>query len=459
MFTFESEGIVYISKWDYLIFPIYFILFYIITGKYKNNHILTDDRYKYFRRALAIKIIGGFIFNLIYYFYYQGGDTGDYYKSCLAIGRMAFINPIVSITTIFGDNGMTNWIWYVNNDLITPCWSHYFYKPPEFMVSQLSSIFVFIGSVHLFPGTLVLDCFLFIGLWKFYLMCTTYYPHLKDKLAIPIFFLPSVVFWSSGIMKDGWCLSAACWFTVNVYKIFIKREKVFPNILMMIINAFIIISIKPYIMAALMPSSLLWIFYSPLQRIENSLLRTVVAPAFVVLGIAAGAIGFMLISANLGAYSSIQKISEKAKGTRDDLVRGEQYGKNYYDIGSFEATPSGMIKKAPKAIMAGLFRPFLWEARNPVMLITGIENMIILLVFIYIIIRVGVIRFLKVCTSEPLLLFMVVFSIVFAFSVGISAANYGAMVRYRIPATFFFVSVLFILWEKMNLIKKEREMQ
>ena len=156
-------------------------------------------------------------------------------------------------------------------------------------------------------------------------------------------------------MKDAWCLSCACWFTVNIYKIFIKKEKVYSNIIMMIINAYIIISIKPYIMAALLPSSLLWIFYSPLQKIQNTLLRSIVAPAFIIIGIGAGALGFMIISTNLGSYSSIQKISEKAKGTRDDLVRGVQYGENYYDIGSFEASPSGMLKKAPQAIMGVLF--------------------------------------------------------------------------------------------------------
>jgi hypothetical protein len=38
-----------------------------------------------------------------------------------------------------------------------------------------------------------------------------------------------------------------------------------------------------------------------------------------------------------------------------------------------------------------------------------------------------------------------VFSIFFAFALGITTANFGALVRYKIPSVPFFLSMLFIL--------------
>jgi hypothetical protein len=98
------------------------------------------------------------------------------------------------------------------------------------------------------------------------------------------------------------------------------------------------------------------------------------------------------------------------------------------------------------ATVAGLFRPFIWEARNPVMVISALENLVLLLLSLYLIARSGPIVFGRGVVSEPLVLFSFLFSITFAFSVGLTTSNFGALVRYKIPSIPFFLSSLIILY-------------
>ena len=65
----------------------------------------------------------------------------------------------------------------------------------------------------------------------------------------------------------------------------------------------------------------------------------------------------------------------------------DYYGGNSFDIGEFDASAVSMLSKAHLAISAALFRPFLWEARNPVMLMSAIENTLLLIFSIYILIK------------------------------------------------------------------------
>jgi hypothetical protein len=145
----------------------------------------------------------------------------------------------------------------------------------------------------------------------------------------------------------------------------------------------------------------------------------------------------------LGQYA-LDNVLEKAVVTYKDL-KADYYGGNTFDIGEFEATIPSMISKIPEAIAAGLFRPFLWEVRNPVMLLSGIEGMVLIILTIRILWKMRIIGIVRYLTKNHLLVFALIFSLFFAFSVGISTSNFGSLVRYRIPVLPFYVGSLFIL--------------
>jgi hypothetical protein len=62
--------------------------------------------------------------------------------------------------------------------------------------------------------------------------------------------------------------------------------------------------------------------------------------------------------------------------------------------------------------------------------------------------KVGPRKIYTQVSKEPLLIFSVVFSIFFAFSVGLTTSNFGALVRYKIPAVPFYLSAMLILYQR-----------
>ncbi|MFO7790848.1 MAG: hypothetical protein R6V32_09770, partial [Bacteroidales bacterium] len=106
--------------------------------------------------------------------------------------------------------------------------------------------------------------------------------------------------------------------------------------------------------------------------------------------------------------------------------------------------------KFPQAVTAGLFRPFIWDGASVFMLLSGLENLILLLLTLYIILRIGPFRFFRQMAEDPFLLFCFVFAVILAFFIGLTTANFGALVRYRIPLLPFFVFALMKIYLAYN---------
>jgi hypothetical protein len=81
------------------------------------------------------------------------------------------------------------------------------------------------------------------------------------------------------------------------------------------------------------------------------------------------------------------------------------------------------------------------------MLLAAIENTILLLLTLFLLVRVGFRKVYTLIQNQPLLVFSLVFSIFFAFAVGLSTSNFGALVRYKIPAMPFYASAILILYQ------------
>ncbi|NTW32845.1 MAG: hypothetical protein HGB12_09505 [Bacteroidetes bacterium] len=438
---------------DYGVILIFLFIIFFAAMSHQNKNIDSNPAYKYFISGLFFKIFCGFGLCTVYTLYYGGGDTHAYFISSKAMVNVLLQKgPEPFFRLLLGDQSNQAYAFDSYTGLV-----FYWHDIQAWTIIRFTSIFTIFSFKSYYTATLLLDVCAFVGVWKLYLTFTEIYPDYKNKLAIGILFVPSIVFWGSGIMKDTFTLSAACWLTHNFYKIFIKKENIFSNICLMIINIYIIISLKPYIIVALLPGILIWISFNYVKSVENKILRTLFTPFLIVFGFGVGAITLTAFSGSLGDYANIQSASKKAQITQQDLLRSDAYGANNYDLGSYEATPTGMIKKAPMAILTVLFRPFLWEAKNPVMLISGLENTIILLMTIFILFKVGVIKTFKIIGSEPFLFFSLLFAVIFSFSVGVAAANFGAMVRYRIPCMIFYIPTLIILYERMKSLKKDKE--
>ncbi len=269
------------------------------------------------------------------------------------------------------------------------------------------------------------------------------FPNLQKQLAISILYIPSVVFWGSGLLKDTITLAAVGWYTYHFYVFFIQKRYELKSGTSIFISAFLLISIKPYILFALLPGSLIWLSNERIARIRNKFMRAFAAPFLISLGISLSFLVLTQMSDFLGLYA-MDNVLERAVVVNLDQKQ-DYYGGNSFDIGEFDATIPSMLSKAHLAISYALFGPFLWEVRNPVMLLSAIENTYIMFLTIFLLFRLKFFGFFRLIGKNPLLLFSVLFSLFFAFSVGIATSNFGSLVRLKIPCIPFYVSSLFVL--------------
>lgn len=143
-----------------------------------------------------------------------------------------------------------------------------------------------------------------------------------------------------------------------------------------------------------------------------------------------------------------------AKDTQNWLYLSSQLqGGSGYSLGNIDYTPIGLLKIFPKAVNVSLFRPYIWEAKKPILIPAAIEGLVSLFFTIRLIYKAGFIRFFKLILTNPEVQFCMVFSLIFAFAVGFTSYNFGALVRYKIPLMPFYYIALFILQTKKKFLK------
>lgn len=427
------------------------ILFAWVYRNLKHHH---KPEYRYLIPGLIFKMLCSITLAYIYTLYYGGGDTTDYYYNSTCISNLFFQNPLEAVRVILGHHP-ANMKEVFNLETGLPL--EFMYRDYKtWAVARFSAPFAIIGFNGFIQTTLLVGVFAFIGSWKFFLLMNRLYPNSRKHLAIAALFIPSAVLWSGGVLKDSFTYTSALWLLANYYNLFVFKEKRFANVLLILLNSYIIIMIKPYIFIALAPSILILASLDFIRKIRNRIIRYVAAPFMLLATVFLMSLGYSSLSSNLGSYGNLESMLMKAQVTQTDLIRAEAYGSNSYNIGDFTPTIGGIIAKIPLAMVYGLYGPFIWEIRNPLMAFSALESFILLLISLYIILKVRW-RIVSLIARDNFLVFALIFSFIFIFFVGLSTANYGALSRYRILALPIFLSFLFILLNRVRNIGKNQE--
>jgi len=428
---------------DFLILPVYLAIIYYIALNFQKKRIGKNPVYSYYVKGLFAKIGGGVFLVLIYTLYYQGGDTTAYFESALVLKRLSEVNFNSYLEIMMNNLNQETFSYFTSET----AWPQYFFDKQSFTVVRAANVVNYLGLDSYLLTTVVLAALTYNGIWRLFLLFTELYPSYVKQLIYSILYIPSVLFWGSGILKDTLTLMGACWFTFSFYMVFIKRDKIITNILTMIFSAWLILQMKPYIFIALVPGALIWFSFDKIQTITSPIVRFFIGPLIIATLLGIGGLALSSLSDSFGQYSSVEKIVDKAMITQQDLKMEYNKG-NSFDVGEFDGSAGSIGRKFPIATFAGLFFPQLWHVKNPVMLLAAIENSIILLFTILLLIKVGPFVVYNQIRKEPLLTFSIVFSVFFAFSVGLTTSNFGALVRYKIPAVPFYFSAILILYQK-----------
>ncbi|MCL2327630.1 MAG: hypothetical protein FWC39_03835 [Bacteroidetes bacterium] len=438
------------STFDIIISIAILIAAFVVANKTYNKHIENSWYYAHYKNALFVRIAFSIIFILVYMYYYGGGDTHYYYYGTRSLVRLFQKDAGAAFRILLGERTPELRSLF-DADTGNPV---YFRDANAWAVCRFSVPFYILGMGSYWGMTLVMCIVLFIPFWKFYTMLCRMYPKNQKTMAIAVLFIPSVLFWSSGILKDVWCLVAVLQLYVHVYNVFYRKRKLFLNIVGYVFWSYILISIRPFVFYTALASTALWIGFLWISRIKNVLLRTSVLPF--ILSMFLLVIVYVVSSMGnvaVGKYATVDSMLSYAVIIQDDLKQ-DYYGENSFDIGSFDATIPSMLSKVPAALFSGLFRPLLWEGKSLFLLISALEAAILLVFFVYLLIRTRIVGFFKIITGDAFLSSITIFIVLSAFFTGLTIANFGALVRYRIMYLPLFGILLFRV---LYIVKQKKE--
>jgi hypothetical protein len=431
---------------DLIVTPLLIIIVYVVA--YRVRPLCTDSNTrKYFFPALSFKILGALALGFIYQFYYEGGDTFNYHTHGSRHIWEAFMDsPEAGMKLLFLGKDQTGIYQYSSK-------IPFFYDPQSYFIIRIAAFFDLL-TFSSYSGTSVLFSVVsFTGAWLFFITFYRRYPTLNFQIAICSLFIPSVIFWGSGILKDTIVVAALGIATYCIDVNFIQLKWRWSRLLLLLIVIFLILRVKIFILQAFIPAALTWVFYNRLVTTPSVAVRVLVLPLIFISILGISYLSVVKIGEGDSKYS-LDKIATTAKITAYDIgfYTGRDAGSRY-SLGSLDGTFSGMVAKVPQAINVSLFRPYVWEVKNPLMFLTSLEGTILLGICMYVLIKIRF-KFFK-ALSNPDIIFALVFSLTMAFAVGITSYNFGTLARYKIPLMPYFTLALVLIYfekEKENFL-------
>jgi hypothetical protein len=403
---------------------------------------------KLFLPALTLRIFCAIALGFLYQFYYGGGDTFNYHTHGSRQVWNAFMeNPEAGFKLLFSDNKSQAGIYKYSSHI------PFFRDKSAYMVVRVAAIFdLFTFSSY----TATAICFAvlsFTGSWLIFLTFYRDYPHLYKPIALAALFIPSVAFWGSGVLKDTLTLAAVGVATFFVRQVFIRHRINIFQIILIFLAFYLIFHIKKYVILCFLPAVFLWVYASMLKKFRSIVMKLLILP-FV--------LGFALICAYVATEQlarddpryALSQLGNTAKITAYDIAfqTGRDAGSTY-SLGELDGSFSSMLKLAPQAVNVSLFRPYLWEVKNPLQLLSALESFLLFIFTVYLVYKSW--GYLGRAVINPDVMFCLVFSITFAFAVGVSTFNFGTLSRYKIPLMPFFVIGLALL---NDYAKRERKL-
>ncbi|MEZ5016883.1 MAG: hypothetical protein R2800_07510 [Flavipsychrobacter sp.] len=444
------EDTSFIHLLDYLLLPFYLVIIFFIASKIRDAYYPPGHQWRpYFMPGLIAKILGGLFIGFIYQYYYGGGDTSKYFEHASTINSSFGESPIMwfKLTFRLADWYDGPYMKYINQ-------MEWYEAPTEYMVATITALIATLTFSTYLPTSVLLASLAYTGIWALFRTFATKYPQYTLYIAIAVLFIPSTIMWGSGIFKDTICMFALGWLTYGVFRLLINRDFRISIILLTVFAFYLIANIKVYILIAFLPAIVFWILSTYSHYIKNPFARFFTKIGVIIICIGGFLFFASAFASTLGRYS-LDKVAKTSYLVGNYISEQAGDAGSAYDIGEFSPTPAGMLSRFPAAVNVSLFRPYLWETRKPIQFINAIEATILLLLTIKVLFSVGLGRVWKSIATDPTIQFCLIFTLIFAFAVGLSSGTFGTLSRYRIPCLPFYTMMLVLIYYKNKPIESD----
>ena len=424
-----------------------FILLYLRKQRNKDQ-----EHFKYLIPAYFFKAIFVVANALFYIIVYKvGGDSIGYWDGAVKLNNLFWVDPLAYFQEIFTTSEYRTA--YTNFTIETGYPDGRIYEESEsFFISKIASFFTFFT----FKGYILMSLiFAFIttnASWKLFELVRSYKLHKDWHLALAIFFIPSLSFWCGGISKDTVIWVALCYFLHHLYQLIsIDKKASFINWIVIFICLYVMLQVRSFMIITVLVPLLFAYTVRLTKKFQNRKFeRNFIRFFLISLGISVVIIFFQTPEA--------EKFLNEAAVINQDMSTNKTYGTNRYNLNITDYSPTGMLSAIPPAVIAGFYRPFIWESLSVSLFLNGIESIVLLYFTFRFLVSTKIRQRIQLIRKHEFLIFGFFFAFILAYFAGFTSILFGVLVRFKAPVLHFLVIILtsYYLNEKVQKELKKK---
>jgi len=373
----------------------------------------TPDTRKHFWPALSFKITAGLAVGILYWYHYQAGDTLAFWNDGVAIANLIHTAPGQAFAFFWNESNTPDF----TTSLVQ-------LAPRSLFFSKICGVAAFITSGNYWLMASWLSMFSFLASWQIFRRVSEWMIPGTSAAALAFLYFPSVVFWSSGLIKESLGLAAIYLLASTVLLIMQGSRPGWLEWILVLLAIWVGWNLKYYWMGIFIPVILAVVATTMLVHYKPSLARWDVAIWAVLLVL------FLVAGTNVHPNFSASRFLEVITANNLEFTRLSDPPRIVQYL-NLEPAWSSILLNAPAALIAGLFRPFVWESFNFLSLLASFENAILLLVVLQ---SLAALAQLKLSAKRLLLVATLVYVILLITFLALSTPNFGTLSRYRIAA-------------------------
>lgn len=393
----------------------------------------------------ATKLLAAFALVGVYQIVYENENTGDinkYHKAGLVLYSALEESPadyFKMVSGICADEPQLEY-YYDKTDYWYKAWNYGLLNDNRTVIRYNALLDLFTqGNIWL---NLIISAFVaFCGAYFLALAMLGFCKGRRWVAVISAFLVPSVVFWSSGMMKE--CLVMFSLGLLMFSWVSLCQKFGVLKLLVVLVSAWFLFLAKFYVLLAMLPGMV--VFALPAKFGAKKLLISSVAVFAVV-------VTLFFFSGSIFGYDLVYTIVRKQHDFINMVNAEASYSGSNIEIQELEPTFMGFASCLVPAYINVLFRPFVTEANSFVKLVCCAENVVFLLLFLYMCVRFKPIDEKQI----RFVLFTLCFMLILYALIGMTTPNIGALVRYKIPVMPFLLCSMLMCTNFERLKKRLR---
>ena len=357
--------------------------------------------------AVLLKIVGAFGVGFLYSSYYSGGDTFNYLHDLELL-----------------DSQSTDGFFFCEQPRA------WFFVRLLYPIYQLSFSNYWVLAVNLSVMSFAATWFFYQELQRLGIK--------RWPARLALFFIPSVVFWTSGLMKETIAYAIINLIFVILLRVYRKATFLGAHLLEFVLLLVVLFYLKYYLFAPLLLVSILF-FVGHFTKGFLSITQLV----WTLSGVA------FFVSITVSLLHPNMNFSFFLEALFNNYTRTLQHSSPEAIIPlSYDGSLLSFIANMPIALFTGFFRPLVFESWNWFSFLLSIENLCILILFGWFLLSTVKVPQFK---NQMFLLLSVGFIVFLGIVLPIASPNYGSLVRYRVA-----YYPLFVLLVLQNFEYKKR---